>query len=105
MLLLLMMAFSAKGQVVDDTVRTIIFSEANGRTWTSNLQYLELANVGTEAVNLSNFELGNIWRAVHTGVPSDYGPPMVTKWIPRLPDTLLQPGETFLIAKVNDYAD
>ncbi|MCK4922924.1 MAG: hypothetical protein KAS71_17865, partial [Bacteroidales bacterium] len=106
MLLFLMIAFAAKGQIVDDTVRTIIFSEANGRTWTSNLQYVELANVGTEAVNLKNFELGNVWRTIHTGaIPGDYGPPMVTKWIPRLPDTLLLPGETFLIAKVNDYAD
>ncbi|MCK4922247.1 MAG: hypothetical protein KAS71_14445, partial [Bacteroidales bacterium] len=104
MLLFLMMAFAAKGQ--NDTVRTIIFSEANGGNLSTNLQYLELTNVGAEAVNLKNFEIGRISRTGHTGIiPDDYAPPMVTNWIPRLPDTLLQPGATFLIARVNDYAD
>jgi len=79
-----------------DTIRTLIISEVR-MDWTTS-PYVELTNVGTEPVDLSKFEIGK------------FGP-WTTKWSPganermMLPNVMLAPGKSFVLAKVNDYTN
>jgi hypothetical protein len=79
-----------------DTIRSLIISEALMRSWP--WAYLELTNMGDEDIQLANFKVGKIepWDNV--------------LWTPRspsrifwLPERILKPGESFLIANVYDY--
>ena len=51
----LLVPLFASAQVVDDTIRTLIISEL--RFSGGDYHYVELTNVGSEAVNLSEFKL------------------------------------------------
>jgi len=77
-----------------DTVRSLIITEVS--LWRADDSYIEFTNMGDTALNLKNFEFGRL-------------DPWTTPWETSannrfmLPDTLLQPGETFLIATVLDF--
>jgi hypothetical protein len=80
-----------------DTIRSLIISEALMRSWP--WAYIELTNMGDEDIQLANFRVGKIepWDNV--------------LWTPRsrsrifwLPERILKPGESFLIANVYDYS-
>jgi len=80
---------------VDDTIRTIIISEI--RLAHMSHSYVELANVGDFDVNLKDFELGSFdpWGPAYGEDEDNYF---------RLPDHILKPGETFVVANVEDYS-
>lgn len=77
-----------------DTIRTLIISEA--RLDGMNQAYVELSNVGDEAINLSEFEFGKVdpWTDPYAPAENIYF---------RLPDRVLQPGESFVMATVYDF--
>lgn len=79
---------------VDDTIRTLIITEV--RLDDARRGYVEIANVGSTPLNLKDFEIGRIdaWTAPWTTPPAN--------WM-MLPDKVLQPGETFVIAAMRDY--
>jgi hypothetical protein len=89
-LLLFMFLFAGILNAQEDTIRTLIISEAhlggNGRN------FVEITNMGTEAVQLSNFEVGKASdnRYLTSGM--------------RLPERMLEPGESFFIAEVHDFS-
>jgi len=77
-----------------DTIRTLIITEV--RLDDARHTYVELTNVGSTALNLSQFELGTI-------------SPWTEPWLPpsnawfMLPDRDLEPGESFVVAGVYDW--
>jgi len=79
-----------------DTIRTLIITEA--RMDRKDQAYVELTNVGTTPVQMADFEFGKI---------SDSNVP----WTPalgnaiRLPERILQPGESFTIAAFFDFIE
>jgi hypothetical protein len=96
-LLLFVFLLTTGGMVqAQDTIRSLIISEANMRAWP--WAYLELTNMGDEDVQLANFRVGKIepWDNV-------LWTPRSTDRIFWLPERILKPGESFLIANVYDY--
>ena len=79
-----------------DTIRTLLITEA--RLDRADDNYVELTNMGAAAVNLSQFEFGRVgpWTT-----PTDNFSP-VDNWF-MLPDTVLQPGATYVIGVVADW--
>lgn len=98
LILLMIIGFIPKlfAQVQDDTIRTLIFTELYGPSKTK--VYAEITNVGDEPVNLSDFELGTTRYSIQF-------PGTFENRIIRLPNIMLQPDSSYLIAKVNDYQD
>jgi hypothetical protein len=96
--LFLLLAITAGIQAQDrwDTIPGLIISEI--RLATAELTYIELANADDVAINLKGFKIATSYYysgAVNQG-PTGFA---------FLPDKVLQPGETFLIAQVNDLGD
>ena len=56
---LLLFPMQARAQDGTDTIRYLVISEASTRGGILTLCFVELTNRGTEAVNLSQFELGS----------------------------------------------
>ena len=82
-----------------DTIRTLLITEA--RLDRADDNYVELTNMGAAAVNLSQFEFGRI--APWTQPGSDYAHfNPVDAWM-MLPDTVLQPGATYVMGVVADW--
>jgi hypothetical protein len=79
-----------------DTIRTLIITEIYAPNYPH--AYVELTNVGTEPVNLSNFKLA---QTNHTMV----FPATVSFRQMMLPDVELMPGSSFVVANVNDFMD
>ncbi len=77
-----------------DTIRTLVISEA--RLDAAHFAYVELSNVGETTLNLSDFEFGSInpWTQPYL--------PGVNVWF-MLPNRTLDPGKSFVIAKIDDY--
>ncbi len=75
-----------------DTIRTLIITEAH--LGAPGRNYVEITNVGAEAVQLSQFELGRS-RNDNFNASGD------NKIM--LPDQLLQPNESFFIPEVKDW--
>jgi hypothetical protein len=78
----------------------LIITEFFGDTHQRN--YVEITNVGDSALDLGNFEMGTMlpWANpfVHTNTDGlDY--------FLRLPNDTLQPGQSYVIGIINDYAD
>jgi hypothetical protein len=102
-LLLAMLGVSAllTGQ---DTIRSLVITEAKMDRAEQN--YVELTNMGDVPLNLKDFEFGRIdpWT-----VPPGDGWPEAGQNdnadIERLPDVVLAPGESYVIAVVNDYTE
>lgn len=93
--LLLIILFCAMGMLrAQDTIRTLIISEA--RIDAQHGAYVELTNVGTTTLDLSQFEFGKIG-------------PWTLPWTPdannfiMLPNKMLAPGKSFVMARVSDY--
>lgn len=80
-----------------DTIRSLIISEALMRAWP--WAYLELTNMGDEDIQLANFRVGKIepWE-------NELWTPRSASRIFWLPERILKPGESFLIANVYDYS-
>ncbi len=74
-----------------DTIKTLLITEAH--LGTPNITFVEISNVGDDAIQLSEFELG-------MDVQNDF----VNTTNIRLPDFLLPAGESYLIASVRDFA-
>lgn len=96
--LLLLMLLVASATVFAQPYRNLIFSEV--RMDNHHHSYAELCNMGTDSINLSNFEIGSIspWTAWTEETTFNPGESYV-----MLPDKWLKPGETFLIGTVRDW--
>jgi hypothetical protein len=96
LILFLLLAITAGIQAQDtrwDTIPGLIISEI--RLNLPELTYIELANVDDVAINLKDFKITTTENYV----------PIVPCGFAYLPDVVLQPGETFIIAQVNDLGD
>ncbi len=95
-LLFILMAFAGIASA-QDTIRSLVITEACMRN--SFWGYLELTNMGDKDVQLNNFKVGKIepWENV-------LWTPRSADRIFRLPERILKPGESFLIANVWDYS-
>ncbi|MCF8359758.1 MAG: T9SS type A sorting domain-containing protein [Prolixibacteraceae bacterium] len=97
LLLSLMLIFSS-GLLVqaqdEEAYMNLIFSEV--RIDRADHSYVELCNMGTETINLSEFELGHITPWDEAFFPGEES-------YMRLPDTSLAPGQTFVLANVQDW--
>ena len=105
-LLLVMLLVSSGMLIAQDTIKTLIISEA--KMDRAEQAYCEITNMGTEAVNLKDFEFGMItpWNGFPEGVSwPDQAPQVDHQNIERLPDVVLQPGESYVIGTVNDYTE
>jgi hypothetical protein len=99
LILFSLLAFSTGIRAQDtrwDTIPDLIISEL--RLATYEIGYIELTNVGDVDLNLKDFKIATSYYysgAVNQG-PTGYA---------YLPDKVLQPGESFLVATVNDFGD
>jgi hypothetical protein len=94
-LLLLLLFVSLSFLKAQQPYKNLIFSEV--RIDEAHNAYVEICNMGDVAVDLSQFEVGNI---------SPWGDPFVpgADSYVRLPAKMLNPGKTFVIARVLDWA-
>jgi hypothetical protein len=102
-LLLFTMLLSA-GIFAQEAYRGLIISEIRLSAQPDN--YVEITNVGNQAVNLKNFELGTIrpWAPAINDVNVDPFTPEGQDRFTRLPDFILEPGKSFVIATAYDFA-
>lgn len=71
----------------------------------SEENYFEITNMGTETVNLKNFEFGHLgaWDSRATSLwPQVWASPGFPKFM-MLPDKVLAPGQSFLFAAADDF--
>ncbi len=97
LIMFLILAIGAGIQAQDtrwDTIPGLIISEI--RLTISPLCYIELANADDIAINLKDFKLSTGYLYNMAGQTSGFA---------YLPDKVLQPGETFLVATVSDLGD
>lgn len=99
LILFLLLAITAGIQSQDtrwDTIPDLIISEI--RLNVPELTYIELANADEVAINLKDFKIATSY---YYNLLPDWGP----TGFAYLPDMVLQPGETFVVAQVNDFGD
>jgi hypothetical protein len=105
--LLLAMLFVSGGLLMaQDTIKTLIISEA--RMDRAEQLYFELTNVGDEALDLSNFEFTCMdpWQGFPEGVEwPEQAPNRDDRSIERLPAVVLAPGESYVIGAVSDFTE
>ena len=79
-----------------DTIRTFIITET--RVDRNDQSYVELTNIGTEDLDMSQFEFGRVgaWTEPYSPVAGEFM---------RLPEQTLAPGETFVIAAVKEFTE
>ena len=85
----------------DDTIRTLIITEA--RMDRADYSYVELTNMGTDTLNLSQFEFGRV-DPFTSAVEGDPFQPGDEAWM-MLPDRKLAPGESFIIVSVLEWTE
>ncbi|MCK5134985.1 MAG: T9SS type A sorting domain-containing protein [Bacteroidales bacterium] len=103
-LLLFFMMVSFGMMYAQDTIRTLVITEA--KMDRAEQSYVEITNMGDVALNLSDFEFGMLtpWNnPPDPGWPE--GPQVDNQSIERLPDIVLAPGESYLIGAVGDYTE
>src|SRR5690554_1891811 len=86
-----------------DTIRSLIISEA--RLDNPRDSYIEITNVGNEAINLSQFKVGELGAYQENQVFNPYTDPIIPRedfWL-MLPDVSLEAGKS-LVIKNNGYA-
>ena len=94
LLLFLLMVFG-QAMFAQDTIKTFIITEA--RLHDTHRAYVEFTNMGTTAIDLKKFKVGQILsNAIVNGKST--GP----AW-DIFPAKMLQPGESFVFATVSDY--
>ncbi len=108
--LLLFSLFMACGLLsAQEAYRQLIITEA--ALGARPMAYVEITNMGDETVNLSDFELGKVtpWTG-RVGYESGEPLPPLEDWFNvganawmMLPDTILLPGESWVIAIVSDW--
>ncbi len=88
-----------------DTIRSVVISEV--RYDRADMAYLELTNLGAEAVNLSEFELVSInpWTTFPDGATWPTEPPRSDRRWVILPDQILDPGESFVVKTMHDWTE
>lgn len=95
-LLLFVLVASIGMARANDTIKSLIITEAC-LSWMDEA-YIEITNMSEEAVQLGDFKIGNI---------EPWGPepftPRYSSMVFQLPEKLLAPGESFLIATVYDF--
>lgn len=79
-----------------DTIRTFIITET--RVDRNDQSYVELTNIGSEDLDMSQFEFGRVgaWTQPYSPASGDFM---------RLPNKTLAPGETFVIAAVKEFTE
>ncbi|MDD4224998.1 MAG: lamin tail domain-containing protein, partial [Mariniphaga sp.] len=90
-LLLFLTLFAGILTAQEDTIRHLIITEAHLGANPRN--FVEISNVGTQPVQLSNFKLGQSLNNAYTG-----------STFMMLPEKVLQPGESYFIAVVHDFS-
>lgn len=93
-LLLFIMVLSGGILNAQDTIRTLIITESN--PFRADQSYVEITNMGTTAVQLSNFKLGKI---------GPWDEPYNYAFEIRLPEKMLDAGKSYVIATVRDYTE
>jgi len=104
--LLLLTLLISGGIFAQDTIRSLVISEARMSGQWEN--YIELTNMGNNAVNLKDFKLGTIrpWDVAILNVFTD-------PWVSEngqytrnimLPDFVLEPGKSFVVTTAYDFA-
>ena len=78
-----------------DTIRTLIITEA--RVDRNDQSYVEITNVGEEAVDLGQFKFGRI-----SAWADRWTPEKAVDFL-RLPSHSLEPGKSFVLASVKDF--
>ncbi len=101
-LLVILLAFTGIVHA-QDTIRSLIISEACLRN--NRWAYAEITNMGDEDVQLADFTFGRIdpWDCT-VNLTGEGWVPRQPNHAFRLPERILAPGETFLIASVFDYS-
>jgi hypothetical protein len=101
--LLLLVLMLSGGLFAQDTIRSLVITEV--RLDDREANYIELTNMGDEAINLSQFKLGTIrpWNQAINNVFTDPWIPDNNRFI-MLPDVNLQPGESYVVASAVDFA-
>lgn len=101
-----MLVVSSGLLIAQDTIKTLIITEIKMDRTEQN--YVEITNVGGEALNLSDFEFTTLdpWN----GFPEDVAwpeqaPQPDARSIERLPDYVLAPGESYVIGVVSDFTE
>jgi hypothetical protein len=102
-ILLFVLLTSVSMAQAQDTIRSLIISEACLRN--NRWAYAEITNMGNDDVQLANFTFGRIdpWEAV-VNLTGEGWVPRHPNHAFRLPERILAPGESFLIASVFDYS-
>ncbi len=95
-LLLFSLLLSCGIMSAQDTIKTLVITEA--RLDRADDNYVELTNMGDAPVNLSQFEFGRIGPWVR---PTEAWNPVDAYMM--LPDTLLQPGATYVMGVREDW--
>jgi hypothetical protein len=93
--LLIILCLQSFAIIAQDTIRTLVITEARLNHTKDN--FIEMTNMGDKDVQLNQFKVGT--------KPPWGGPPYTTdpgRKI-RLPDRLLKPGESFVIANAYDF--
>ncbi|MDD2382118.1 MAG: hypothetical protein PHV35_10525, partial [Mariniphaga sp.] len=92
-LLLFLFLFAGILSAQEDTIRTLIITEAHLGAPYRN--FVEISNVGSDPIQLSNFEIGQATNNAYS--------PEANRYM-MLPERVLEPGESFLIANVHDFS-
>ncbi len=102
-LLLLISLLSAGILNAQDTIRSLVITEARMSAQPDN--YIELTNMGDKPVNLKDFKLGTIrpWAPAILNVFTDPWIPEGTNRYMMLPDFVLEPGKSFVVACLDDF--
>lgn len=88
-----------------DTIRSVVITEA--RWDRADHGYIELTNMGTEAVNLAEFELlsHSPWNEFPDGALWPTEPHRVDNRWTMLPDQMLEAGESYVVAVFHDWVE
>jgi hypothetical protein len=104
LLFLMMVSFGAL-YAQTDTIRSVVISEA--RWDRADMAYIELTNMGSEAVNLGEFEVlsHHPWTTFPDGAFWPTEPHRLdNRWV-VLPDQVLEPGESYVITTFHDWIE
>ncbi len=102
-LLLFIFLFSGIFLHAQQPYRQLIVSEACNRDWDDS--YIEISNIGNQAINLSEFKLG-VLSGSHARIydlNNDPWIPTSPSWYFMLPDRELAAGESFVIGQAYDF--
>ena len=101
--LLLFTMLLSVGVFAQEAYRGLIITESRMSGTPEN--YVEITNVGNQAINLKDFELGKVtpWSTAINDVFNDPFTPSTFEQM-RLPDFVLEPGKSFVVTTAYDFA-